>query len=200
MVVKIIIKHKMSKKSIYLKIGNSSFFIRRLMFSLCLIITIIEAVIADIAKIKFELIIKIIIGRKHAAISEARETILKRNKAIIHIKKTIPALIGDRRMKTPRLVATPFPPEKDKKIEKECPIIHAKPVTIGNQTMEVNTMGKITAMLPLMTSPKNTSNPYFQPNTRRALVAPILPLPELRISDLHVRFDITIEDGMEPSK
>ena len=129
--------------------------------------------------------IVIYIGNNIAVITEATETILVIRKSKIQVKIIKPNItfrpgnVIAKPNKTPNVAATPLPPLNPKNMLQLCPHIQAKPKTIRNISWSVK---KTTAAKPLKTSKANTVIPAGLPNILKALVAPTLPEPNLRIS------------------
>jgi len=134
-------------------------------------------------------------GRNKAVNAEATETILARRIIKIQVRilkaitQLIPATLNDRPRRTPRVVATPFPPLKFKKIVQLCPRIQLRAVSMRKRSLEargraamIRSPIKTTARRPFKISSNNTATPGPFPNTLKAFVAPTLPEPNLRMS------------------
>jgi len=133
-------------------------------------------------------------GRVIALITEDTETILIIINTITQVKITRPNITFKagsfiaKPNNTPNVVAIPLPPLNPKNIVQLCPEIQLKPKIIRRTSsgklilVVIRFPKKITATKPLMISKTKTVIPAVLPNTRRALVAPTLPEPNLRIS------------------
>ena len=71
----------------------------------------------------------VIIGKIIAAVIEESDTYLVKKTTIKNPSVAIPIAFGAKNKNTPKLVATPFPPLKFRKQEKECPSIAIRPMT-----------------------------------------------------------------------
>ncbi len=137
-----------------------------------------------------------------------KDTYLVSFNVIKKIAAKIKSKIGATPNTTPALVATAFPPLNLRKTGKTCPIIANTPTIIpcvknsliGPVVWIGNHSGKKTTIKPLNISKKVTANPAGRPNTRKLLVAPVLPLPYCLISFLKNNFPIMIPLGNEPTK
>lgn len=117
-------------------------------------------------------------GIANEAIMEPRE--MKSHSMTVMIKRImqISALSGARARKTPKPVATPFPPLNLKKIEKIWPTTAHKPVrTAIAMSCEKNINATWTGMKPLTQSRARVAAPYFNPKILAMFAAPMLPLP-----------------------
>ncbi len=134
-------------------------------------------------------------GNANALISEATETILTiintANQTRIDNPNITfkPAILTDKAINTPKIVAMPLPPLNPRNIVQLCPDTQLKPKIIHTisedkkLTFELKkSPKKNTAANPLKTSISNTGIPAFLPKTRKAFVAPTFPEPNLRIS------------------
>src|ERR1700693_1861720 len=103
--------------------------------------------------------------------------------------------------KTPRAVATPFPPLKLSQMGKQCPNNTARPAIIIQVALSWEyRAASQTAAEPFAVSSTKVKMPAAGPATRVTFAAPILPLPEVRISLLPKILVIKIPHGMEPSR
>jgi len=133
-------------------------------------------------------------GKLKAANTEAKEMVLLIIKTVNQIKIVIPkiifkpAILTESPAKTPKVVATPLPPLKCKKMVQLCPQIQLKPRMIQNDSrgtlaLAPMALDKITTgRNPFRISSPKTVNPQPLPKSLRALVAPTLPEPNLRMS------------------
>ena len=133
-------------------------------------------------------------GKLKAANTEAKEMVLLIINTANQIKIVIPSMIFKPAIliespnKTPKVVATPLPPLKFKKIVQLCPQIQLKPIMMQNDSSETlalapMTPGKIsTGRNPFRISSTKTVIPQPLPKSLSALVAPTLPEPNLRMS------------------
>ena len=150
-------------------------------------------------------------GKNKALIIEAKETILESRKIKIQIKtrsKRIPPKPGvfqANPISTPKVVAIPLPPLKFKNIVQLWPQIQLIPIKIRKRSQEIF-IGKPAictrkiGIIPLRISKAKTDIPTFFPRTLSALVAPILPEPNFRISILLSNFPKIKAVGIEPIK
>src|SRR6056297_3727909 len=129
----------------------------------------------------------ILIGIDTAPNNDPVDTILV---AIIIITQTMKKTNkdnGKRLSKIPTLVATPFPPLKDKNTDQLCPII-AKIAAVKINIIVYSGKSKLlatnTAKKPLAISSKATKTPTLYPATLATFVAPTFPLPYFLISFL----------------
>src|ERR1700690_3680788 len=89
---------------------------------------------------------------------------------------------GHRAPKTPAAVATPLPPRNPSQIGKQWPIRAHKPaIIIHVELWSERRAGRRTANEPFAASSNSVRIPASGPATRATLVAPMLPLPSLRI-------------------
>lgn len=164
-------------------------------FALWRIITKAESNKLKIFNVLDCLKIKVYTGKASALIIEAMETILEIIKArtqVEIIRNNInlkPVIFMDKPNNTPSVVATPFPPLNFKKIVQLWPHIQQIPnIILKVSSLRMPTFKyKISAMnttgiKPLSRSRIKTLAPTFFPSTRKALVAPMFPEPNLRIS------------------
>jgi len=100
-----------------------------------------------------------------------------------------PGIINARAIKTPKVVATPLPPLKFRKILNVWPKMLARPIIIHNASSEkacellaIKSETAAAGMNPFNVSIIKTLIPAGLPNTLKALVAPTFPEPNLRIS------------------
>ena len=122
---------------------------------------------------------------KHAAHTiDASETYLKIINNIMKMINSISMAFGAKTKKTPKVVATPFPPLNFRKTEKVWPRIAIIPTTIGSIPIilvifcnVVILSAKKVGITPFKTSKKRTKNPNFAPKTLAAFVAPAFLLP-----------------------
>ena len=133
-------------------------------------------------------------GKLKADNNEAKEMIRVRRNTANQIKTVIPSIIFKPAIliespnKTPNVVATPLPPLNLKKIVQLCPQIQPTPAKIQKLSNEILALiprmfGRIaTGKNPFKISNANTVIPQPLPKSLRALVAPTLPEPNLRIS------------------
>lgn len=137
----------------------------------------------------------IAMGNITAAIIDAKDTNPLVKNIIIQIKIIIYkairnwAIIMARPIITPKLVATPLPPLKLRNIVQLCPMTATKPKIIRNDNAQgislapaIESAIKVGQIKPLPMSSINAVMPKNGPRTLKALVAPILPEPCLRIS------------------
>src|ERR1700674_4511423 len=102
--------------------------------------------------------------------------------------------------KTPNAVATPLPPLKLSQIGKQCPSNTARPAIIIQVALSWEyRAASQTAAYPFVVSSAKVRMPAAGPATRVTLAAPILPLPEVRISLPPKILVIRIPNGMEPN-
>src|SRR5579872_147931 len=84
----------------------------------------------------------------------------------------------------PNEVATPFPPLNASHGEKQCPIT-AQPATIAPRCVSCKScITQSAGMTPLAASRIRTATAPPFPSVRSAFIAPMLPLPDLRMSVL----------------
>ncbi len=134
-------------------------------------------------------------GKAIPATKEARETILAAiniANQVITVRSNIrlrPGILNARPSNTPSVVAIPLPPLKLRKIVQLWPQIQLKPKIIRTASSESKVIlgprrfpRKNTTRKPFNISRNRTAMPGALPRTRRALVAPTLPEPDLRIS------------------
>lgn len=126
---------------------------------------------------------------------EAKETNLVTKNTASQERKTKlntapnPGILKLNPIRTPNVVATPLPPLNLRKTVQLWPKIQLIPKIIRNISLDktgtcINTksLKKVTAKAPFKASNSNTQIPAFLPRIRKALVAPTLPDPNLRIS------------------
>lgn len=137
----------------------------------------------------------IYIGRVMPLRIEASETILKAININAQVKISKPRIMFNpgtleaRPSNTPKVVAMPLPPLNFKNIVQLCPQIQDRPKRIRETVSEIAVIPivrilpkKKTTTNPFRTSKSNTVIPGPLPKSLRALVAPTLPDPNLRIS------------------
>jgi len=170
-------------------------------FDLCLKIINSDRNVPTHTKVSDCLNISVRKGKLKAANIEANEIVLLTIKTIAQITivrpKIIlnPGILIDRPNRTPRLVATPLPPLKFRKIVQLCPHMQLIPIIRDRASAEIKDvlLSKIlpsntTGSSPFAISRINTVTPQPLPKRRNALVAPTLPDPNLRISTFLIIF------------
>src|ERR1043166_2889362 len=124
---------------------------------------------------------------------EATETYRVNANTATQSPKMISSAPGTSARRKPAEVAIPLPPLKWSQHVKLCPRIAPRPAQIRNHSragpsvsmpnhVETNVASNTTAIQPFKTSTTSTRKPAALPNDLETLVAPIFPLPTLRIS------------------
>ncbi len=121
-------------------------------------------------------------GRKVRAIMEDRETILVMKKVPKNGTASIRITNGFRARIKPSVDATPFPPLKERNIEKSCPTTPKRPAKNNSAVDKPRYFPIITGIKPFDISRTPDTRPNFKPRTLETLVAPMFPLPIFLIS------------------
>lgn len=135
------------------------------------------------------------------AINVSSQTITVSNKINLN-----PGIFMDRPKRTPSVVATPFPPLKFKKTVQLWPQILLIPAISKITSEETANLpekilpSSITGRNPFIISRISTVTPQPLPKRRKALVAPTLPEPNLRISTPLMIRPNKYAVGIEPTK
>jgi hypothetical protein len=96
--------------------------------------------------------------------------------------KAIASVSGAAASSAPKPVAMPLPPLKPIIGEKVCPRIAATPTRIASTSPAPARVASQVGRKPFSASSISTVRPTFAPSTRNTFVAPMLPLPTLRMS------------------
>ena len=152
-------------------------------------------------------------GRKIEEMTDANDTKpeirkIKSHNITTHVTSQINFSIKtENAIKTPKLVATPLPPLKPKKIVQLWPhttLMAARQrkrlIEIGIPSQTKISFAKSTAAVPLKMSKKRTVVPIVFPRTRKAFVAPRFPEPCWRRSIPRMIFPKRYAVGIEPSR
>ena len=117
------------------------------------------------------------------------EEILRPFAAMAHTTIAINAGIGIITAKTPKPVATPLPPSKNKNAEKQCPTTASTAIVHNTPSPAPRYLAASSTSTPLIASKKSVIAPSFFASfgsfsltTRSTLVAPIFPEPSFLIS------------------
>lgn len=141
-----------------------------------------------------------IIGKESTRESEPAETYRERHIVKIHIALLQSKGIGAKTIHMPIVVATDFPPLKDKKGVYAC----ASTATIARREIKKAEYPSYdaykTGSAPLAISEHNVRKPHCLPHTRAILVAPIFLLPAFCKSTLQNTLAYTTPKGIEHTK
>jgi len=137
-------------------------------------------------------------GRKMKASMEDRETILVIKKVTKNGTISIKITRGFKARIKPSVDATPFPPLKERNIEKSCPTTPKKPAKKSSVVDKPRYFPIITGINPFDTSRIPDTRPNFKPRTLETLVAPMFPLPIFLISTPLITLTSINPNGMLP--
>jgi len=107
---------------------------------------------------------------------------------------------GDPLADDPPVVATTFPPRwNPMNMGRQCPSIAAPPASVP-ASFDSTSVATSAGAKPFRVSSRTTGSPYFRPNTRHTFVAPMLPLPSVRMSTCLKARTIQSPEGMLPAR
>lgn len=133
-------------------------------------------------------------------IIEARDEYLVISAMQIQINRINNALIGDSPIRTPSIVAIPFPPLKLKNIGNICPITTANAPRLIAIGLNCNNLAIITINNPFSISPKSTRIAIFLSAKRATLVAPAFLEPCFLGSGNLYNLHMIMLEEIEPTK